>query len=451
VSLVGDIVQGLRELAPDPSQTLQPPTFTAVTNTSGALYFPAVPIYVKATQGTPWGETAASAEIALNAVGSVQCNVTATVATSFLATFVRVYFSLVAGGEDQYVEYDITTPTNSAIVQINTLSTVAQSLPPTISRAYLPDSDGNILSASLVYRWFNDGMKLLGQLTGGIKDITGIPSVQGVAQYPLVGQWRKIDNNFYDGYPVAAGTKQQVFRHSPVTGLSGVTVVNTSSDRQIIELWPQPQRTAGSGLTTSPALAADASINVNFGANGFVLGFGMILLGTYPPTALTGPNSCELIYYSTLGTTSISALTRGLGGTQAQAWPIGTPVYELNVYMTGLRMPQTYVKGQASFVFTCPPAFEDAIRTYLTHRFKLAEQDDSGAKSEFDRFKEICSQIKGMQQPNGPRQIQIGGTGGVEIASGLGSPFGGTILRSIIGLFALGATLWTLGFRFRMV
>jgi hypothetical protein len=167
---------------------------------------------------------------------------------------------------------------------------------------------------------------------------------------------------------------------------------------------------------------------VMFGTNGFVLGFGLILLGTYPPTALVGAGSCELVYYSNLGNSSINALTRGLGGTQPQVWPAGTPVYEINIYMTGLRFPQTYQKGQANFVFTCPPGFEDAIRSYLTHRFKLAEQDDSGAKAEYDRFEKICSGIQGTQQVNGPRQVQVGGTGGVEVAAGMGSPFGGIII-----------------------
>jgi hypothetical protein len=427
LSLVGDIILGLRELAPDPCQTLQVPVLSVTTNTNAPTLFSAgQTVYVKATQSTYWGETAATVEQTVT--NPAVFNVVATVTCSYLATSVRVYFSSTPGGEDQYVETLIATPSGTATVTISSGSIIQQSFPPTISRAYCPDTDGDILSASLIYRWLSDGLKLMGQQTGGVRDVTGFPSTQGTAQYQLVGQWLKVDNQFYDGYPFAAGTKQQIFRHSPVTGLTGVGTVNTSSDRQIVELWPQPDRTSGSGILSTAATATDTSINVNFGANGFVLGFGLILLGTYPPTALVGPNSCEMVYYSTLGTASISALTRGLGGTQPQAWPVNTPVYEVNAYLTGFRMPQQYQKGQSAFVFTCPPAFEDAIRSYLTHRFKLAEQDDSGAKAEFERFLQICSSIKGMRQPMGPRQVQIGGGGGVEIVSGLGSVFGGVIL-----------------------
>ena len=71
MSLTGDIIQGFRELAPDPSQTLQPPTFTATVDLTsypppgGGLGFSfgdGTIVYVKATQLTPWGETASLAE-----------------------------------------------------------------------------------------------------------------------------------------------------------------------------------------------------------------------------------------------------------------------------------------------------------------------------------------------------------------------------------------------------
>lgn len=428
MALVGDLILGLRELAPDPCQTLQSPGLTANFQlTAPTLFAAGATAYLKATQGTQWGESAASVETTVTNAASF--NVSGTIACSALATFVRVYFTSVgAGAEDTYVEFPISSPTNSVSFIVTTTSTMGFNVPPTISRAYLPDSDGNILSASLVYRWLNEGLNLTGQLTGGIRDVTGVPTTQGVAQYTLAGQWAKIDNQFFDGYPFAAGTKQQIYRHGPVQGLTGVGTVNTSSDRQLIELWPQPDRTSGSGIINGAITATATTIPAIFGANGFVLGFGLILIGTYPPTSLVGPNSCELIYYSTLNSNSITNITRGLGGTQPQAWPAATPFYEVNAYLTGFRMPQLYQKGQASFTFTCPPAFEDAIRTYLTHRFKLAEQDQSGAKAEFDRFKEICSSIKAMRQVMGPRQLQVGGSGGVETAVGLGSPFGGVII-----------------------
>lgn len=437
MSLVGDIVIGFRDLAPDPCQSLNPPTATFATNAGSApipgLFPNGATAYMKVTQGTQWGETSAGQEYNQTLVAAFGFNVVATVAVSYLATFVRVYFSTTSGAEDRYFEVPIPTPTNSVSVIVGSVIATPETGPtpgvtPTIPRAWIPESDGNILSAARLYNWLNEGLNLVGQFTGGIRDVTGCPSTQGQAQYQLIGQWQKIDNNFYDGYPFAAGQKQQIFRHSNVVGLTGVGTVNMSSDRQLIETWPQSNRTSGQGVLTAPIGATDTTLNFTPGVNGFVLGFGLILLGTYPPTELTGPNSCELVYYSNLGSSSISQLTRGMGGTQPQAWPVNTALYEVNIFLSGKRQPQLYQRGQSAFTFTCPPAFEDAIRTYLIYRFKDAEQNTSEANTKFQLFKTICDNIKNMQQIDGPRQVQVGGTGGVEIAAGLGSPFGGVLI-----------------------
>lgn len=429
MSLVGSIIIGARDLFPDPCQTLSSPTITASTVTgSNTLFAGGATVSIKGAQGTTFGETAGSTEI--TATNASAFSVSVVVPVSYLATYVRVYFSVAgSGAEDQYVEQTIAVPANSVTVVLNSLATISQGIPPTITRAWLPDSDGNILSASRLYEWINEGLNIIGQFTGGIRDITGILSTQGQAQYLLVNQWQALDANFYDGYPIASGAKQQVFRHSNVTGLAGMATVNIAADRQAIEIWPQAQRTSGQATLNTAALSTDTTLQITPGVSGFVLGFGLILVGTYPPTALTGPGSCELIYYSQISSSTISQLTRGCGGTQPQAWPIGTAVYECNLYFTGKRQPQLYRRGQSAFTFTAPPAFEDAIRAYLLHRFKDAEQNTQESETKFKLFAEICDRIRNMQQPMKPRQVQIGGAGGVEVAVGLGSPFGGVIIR----------------------
>ena len=121
-----------------------------------------------------------------------------------------------------------------------------------------------------------------------------------------------------------------------------------------------------------------------------------------------------------------------MGGTQPQAWPAGTGIQECLVYMTGKRFPQLYQRGQSGFTFTNPPAYEDAIRTYMIHRFRAFEQDTQASQAEFERFRVLCEAVKNAQQPTGPRRIQAswyGGASGVEIVGGgVGSVFGGVII-----------------------
>jgi hypothetical protein len=265
-------------------------------------------------------------------------------------------------------------------------------------------------------------------IADGIKDITGIPSTVGTAQYPLIGIWKRIDSDFYDGYPVEQGTKQQIFRHSPVTGLSGTCTMNVSSNHQFVEFWPQPERTAGNGVLSLFGLPINSTtLDFTPGSSGFVLGFGLALVGTYPPTALLGASSCELVYYSGTASGQLLALNRGMGGTVEQAWPVGTPVQEVNIYMTGLRKPINYTPGQALTVLSLPPEWVDAIRVYLLYRFRDAEQNRQEAKSLLDEFTAKCKAMTATRQVMGPRRIQVGGSG-VEVASGFGSIFGGVIL-----------------------
>lgn len=439
MALVGDVILAARELFPDYCQSLQPPPVVpsgGFSSAASGAFLANSTVWWKVTQGNQFGETAPVQEFTTTT--NVNFQVVLTVTTSFQSTYIRVYFTQAgAGNEDQYYEYTIPTPTNSIIVSFISNSatitsppatlTVNQGVPPIISRAWLPDSDGNILSAMRIYQWLKEGGETMGQLTGGIRDVLGIPSTFGQAQYQVINRWQKIDNNFYDGYPIAGGHKQQVFRHNSVTGLSGVVTVNVSSDREFIELWPQSQRTAGTAFITAPIATTDTSFAIS-NLTGWVLPLGLLLVGTYPPTVSFGPGSCELMYYSALSSNSIGQLSRGMGGTQPQNWPIGTIAHECNIFLTGKRDLQIYKRGQSTFQFSAPSGFADALRTYLIYRFKQAEQDTQGAAEEKKSFEKMCSDLSSSSQLDGPRQVQIGGTGGVEIAVGLGSPFGGVII-----------------------
>ena len=88
------------------------------------------------------------------------------------------------------------------------------------------------------------------------------------------------------------------------------------------------------------------------------LGFGLALLGPYP----ADPSACELLYYSGNVSNSLSGVTRGMGGTFATAWPAGTPIAECNLYITGLRYPTHYTRGQANNQLGLPPAWIDALK-----------------------------------------------------------------------------------------
>jgi hypothetical protein len=422
-SLVGDVLMSLREQAADPPSALPAPSSVAAVSlgSPGSLS-----IWFVATQLTPWGESSASAEVVVTNV-TIGSTFTVTGRCSFAATQINIYFSLTAAGqEDRYFSVAAPVGGQGAFNILFTLSSagILTGFPPARSSAWLPDTDGTALSATSLYRWINEGLDAATALTEGIRDVTGIPSVAGQAQYQVISNWRKLTSGFYDGWSITMGSKSDIFRRSNVTGISGTTVLNQDSVVQQVELYPQSSRTSGNGALNGALSASAASIPYTPGSSGWVLGFGLALIGPYP----SDPSLCELVYYSGNASNSLSPVTRGMGGTIAQAWPSGTSVMEANIYFSGIRYPMHYSKGQSANQLQLPPAWIDALRDYLSARFKQAEQDVEGAGAVMKQFESKCQSIRGNREVMSPRQVQVGGCTGVETVAGTGGYFGSVIL-----------------------
>ena len=421
-SLVGDCLMALREQAADPPFALPAPTGVAVVPVPTG----STNLWFVCTQLTPWGESPASTEVTI-ANGAIGSTFTVTGKCSFAATAIRVYFTLgAAGGEDRYLEYEIPAGGIGAFSIPFTLSTagITQGFAPIRSSAWLPDTDGTALSAAALYRWINEGLDATTALTEGIRDVTGIPSTAGQAQYQPISNWRKLTSGFFDGWPITMGNKSDVFRHSNVVGISGTVVLNQDSVVQQVELYPQSSRTSGNGTLNGALSATATSIPYTPGSSGWVLGFGLALIGPYP----ADPSACELVYYSGNASNALAPVTRGMGGTIAQAWAANTPISEANIYFSGIRYPLHYSRGQSANQLNLPPAWIDALRDYLSARFKQAEQDIEGAGAVLKQFEQKCQTIKGNREVMSPRRVQAGGVTGPETVEGLGGYFGGVIL-----------------------
>jgi hypothetical protein len=339
-----------------------------------------------------------------------------------------MYFTLSgAGGEDRYLQVSTQAGGQGTFSIPFTLSSagITQGFAPSRSSAWLPDTDGTALNAAALYRWINEVLDAATALTEGIRDVTGIPSTAGQAQYQVVSNWRKLTSGFFDGYPITMGSKTDIFRRSNVVGISGTTVLNQDSVVQQVELYPQSSRTSGNGTLNGALTAAATSLPYTPGSSGWVLGFGLALIGPYP----ADPSACEIIYYSGNASNTLSPITRGMGGTIAQAWPSGTSVMEANIYFSGIRYPLHYSRGQSGNQLQLPPAWIDALKDYLSARFKSAEQDTEGSQAMQKSFEQKCQAIKGNREIMSPRQVQVGGGSGVEVAGGnYGGFFGGIIL-----------------------
>jgi len=236
--------------------------------------------------------------------------------------------------------------------------------------------------------------------------------------YQVPGEWRSLDNAWYDGYPMNPGSSTGVFRRNILNGLSEQMSYTQVADNLVVELYPQPQRTAGV-TSTSATLSASGAAVTTAGPGGFVLPFGLAMLGAVP--------TYEIVSYSGMGA-ALQNLVRGLGGTNAQSWQSGTPVTELNVYFSGLRAPQLYTVGQAANSIRIPLEWTPFVHLYLLARYREIEQQRQEAQSLMQQFDAYAKSLTKRKPILGDRQIIPQSDQGLDVRPGLSSTFGGILI-----------------------
>ena len=398
---IGDVIFSTRSAIPDMPPALSAPTASATIVGLG----PPIPVpgtyFLVVTQMNPWGETLSSAELTVTLPsGTSGIQVTSAPLPSAIA--VRVYLTMpggASGSEIQYFEIPVGLLSSSyAFVVGVTGGVFGFGPPPTRSTAWLLDSDGPQFGASTVYRWLNEALNKLARAVGGMQDYCGVPTVAGQPMYVCPGQWAEISDVWYGGYWVQGGKLAEFFRRNTISSsvLSKVAV-SVRTDKQVIEVYPQPDRNAGVTTTTANMGAADTSVAVA-DPGVFYLPFGFCQIGT------------EICAYAT---TALSGLIRGLGSTVAQAWPSGTTVTELSLFWDGKRLTiPPYQPGSSLMNLAAPQGWVAILPNYMLAQAKKAELDLEAAKGLEDTFFKEAQQWLEANKPV-PRFIQVGGGRGL--------------------------------------
>lgn len=392
MALAGDSIIAVRSQIPDLPPALPIPASAAAPIVVAGSTLPPGIYNLFITQRNPWGETLAGPEI-LGVNVPVGDGIQITSALLPTATAIRAYLTLpggAAGSEIQFVESNVSPFTISIPV-------TAAGTPPFRSTAYMPDSDGGTFGASTVFNWLNEGLKRLSRITGGLLDYAGVPTQAGNPLYSLPGEWLEITDVWYSGYWIQGGKRQDFFRRNTVTSqvLSGVAV-SIFTDRQVLEVSYQPDRSAGVTATNAPMTATSTSVGIaNTGA--FLLPFGFAQIGT------------EMVAYSSLAGGQMAGLIRGVGSSSVpQAWPSGTVVTELPLFFCGKRIFNVaYQPGQSSVKLTVPQGWENILTRYMLAQAREAEQDGQNASRLLKEFEEEGQKWL-LSNKGVVKQVQVG-------------------------------------------
>lgn len=270
------------------------------------------------------------------------------------------------------------------------------------------DSNGTFCSAITVYRWLNEALKFASRVTGGVYDSVGIASVSGQRRYVVSGQWLKFDHYWYDGWELEGGNKAETFRNRNLTASIAIMLaVDAQANRTVVELYWTPSRTAGAGTTTATLNSGDTSINIST-VTGWLLADGMAQIAS------------EIVSYSAITATGLvtgqlQGMIRGYAGTAIPSSLVSpAAVTELNIELSGYRLPSKFAVGDKALLLDAPPGWEPFIISYMLGMFREAEQRREEAKSLKQEAEAGLKEFaKSNRQVAGPRQCRMYGDRGI--------------------------------------
>jgi hypothetical protein len=416
--LVGDLIIQCREQIPDMPGTLLPPILDSVTPIAGTALSGPDTWSITLTFLNQWGETSPSATVTAVITGST--GDVSIVLSGILAstTTLRIYAQLPSQNSGLIFQIPTTSINNGTFTLGQTvlqpINTLPQT-PPIRNSAFLPDTDGSMLSATSVFRYLSQALTEASREVGGILDYTGVSSNVGQPMYVLQGEWLSLTDVWYDGYPVSQTGRNTFFRRNTVqSSILGAVTVSVRDNRVIAEVWPQPARTAASTTTTAQVNVGDTTINISSGG-GFVLPFGFAQVGT------------EVVSYATVGGTQLTGCVRGLSGGVAYAWPTSTVVNELNLFMCGKRIfTAAYAPGTGATLIPVPAGWDEMLVSFMLSKVKQTEQDYAEAARLRKLFDELLTGfVRANRQIAGPRQVTLRDE---EFSIANPHPFGGTVI-----------------------
>jgi hypothetical protein len=412
---VGDPIFRMRAAGPDPCATLPPPNQLTISTASGGAL--TGNIYTVATFLTPWGETLPSSESSTSMGTNGTLNVSVVVPPG--AITYRVYFGTTPGGEAQYQALDLLQagiqPGQTATISISGYSLSIPCPPPRLSSAYLLDSDGGFVPASVAFQWLNQALKQMCVNLGGIRDISGVAWPSQAAWAVLSQRWTEIQNFWWQGWWQVIGAQEYTWLISPVQSVPGYVTSWGTAGQDIVGLWPQPG--AGPATTTLTANVGLTDQVLNVAATNTFFVPGMVQID----------NEFMLVSSFNSAGNQFVGVIRGVGGTVAATHSSGATVTQLIAMFTGTRLAPEFMPGAAYSWLQLPAGWDAPLDTYLLARYREKEQDHQSATMLDQKFVMMVDQLRSSRDAV-PKNRQVGDSRVYEAFAGYRTQFPFSIL-----------------------
>jgi hypothetical protein len=404
MALVGDAIMSVRAAIPDRPRTLNPPANLSAAAANVATGSLSGNFYVIATATNPWGETLTTSEVGPITVSGGNNAITGSVVLPPGGTAGRAYYTQAGGGAGSECQF-------VPIAANGTFTILGAGQPgfvPQASSAWNPDTDGNYISASLIYKWLNDGLTFIAGAAGGIEDTTGIASIAQQLYYQIPGRWIRFNTARWDQWPVVLADRDYIQYRYNVSGVVSIiaTEALTAQLGTVFSSFPEPGSSSATTTLTAPMGTSDLSLSC-VDASAFT-----------PMSRIQIDN--EILMFSQVNSTTpgfINGLIRGAAGTVPAIHALGATITELKFNFSGFRYPRLYSPGSAYLDVDASPVmnldirdgWEVALNWYMLARAKEKEQAMDEADKLDGKFANYVKELQ-KKQANPIAVSQIGGT-----------------------------------------
>jgi hypothetical protein len=244
-----------------------------------------------------------------------------------------------------------------------------------------PDADGGLFRASTLYRWLDDGVRLITAATGyTLLDWTAMRAVQNRATYAVDSAFVVLDEAY--AKLIRARLLNQRTLDTIYPGRSGESqsvqvAVYRNTGQLWLSWWPVPNYFDPVTTLASPMTTVDASATLAVGTDFLDYGYALI--------------ENELVQYQELDGNQLKDLTRGAGGTLAATHSVGVSVTSCSLWVRGSRSP-AQITGSTSIV-EVPAMWIPLLNNYLLAQCRLSENEFQEAGRMMKEFQESVQSI----------------------------------------------------------